>query len=85
MQTMQAFEFNSVVHNGIIKMPLQYRNVPLHSVKVIVLSQENSASDAKQMLPTIEKRKSALKRLIGLTKDNPVSIEEARAERLARQ
>lgn len=32
-----------------------------------------------------EKKRAALNRLIGLTSDNPVSIEEAREERLSKQ
>ena len=35
---MQAYEFNTIVHEGIIRIPEQYRNEQLSSVKVILLS-----------------------------------------------
>ncbi|MDR0603202.1 MAG: hypothetical protein LBG80_02725 [Bacteroidales bacterium] len=35
---MQAYEFNTIIHEGIIRIPEQYRNEHLSSVKVILLS-----------------------------------------------
>ena len=35
---MQAYEFNAVVHNGVIRIPDQYLSKLMSSVRVIVLS-----------------------------------------------
>lgn len=35
---MQAYEFNTIVQNGIIRIPEQYKDEQLSSVRVIILS-----------------------------------------------
>jgi hypothetical protein len=85
---MQAYEFNSVVKNNVIPIPEQYRNKISSPVTVILLTKHGDMPpevSATERQSRTEKRLAALDRLIGLTKDNPVSLEEARAERLSRQ
>jgi hypothetical protein len=39
-ETMQAVEFETFVENGVIPIPVEYRNSVAESVKVIVLNKE---------------------------------------------
>jgi hypothetical protein len=39
---MQAIEFESYVENGVIVIPLQYQKTITHSVRVIVLSKDET-------------------------------------------
>jgi hypothetical protein len=57
---MQACEFNSVIDNGIIRLPEQYRNTIPSSVKIIVLFDDVKVSVAAPV--AIPKKKfSAIK------------------------
>jgi hypothetical protein len=42
---MQACEFSSVIDNGIIRLPAQYRNTFNSTVKIIVLFDEQNADE----------------------------------------
>jgi hypothetical protein len=44
---MQTYEFNTVIREGVIHIPEQYRNKSLLSVKVILLSNDDNLNDER--------------------------------------
>ncbi|MDR2358504.1 MAG: hypothetical protein LBD87_01720 [Prevotellaceae bacterium] len=54
---MQAYEFNTVIHEGIIRIPEQYRGKHLSSVRVILLPDPPTETDAS----TSNKKFTAMK------------------------
>jgi len=79
---MQAVEFGTVVDNGIIEIPMIYRNEYSNNVRVILLKDNVNMTVYET---SIEERVAAAERLIGIASSNPLSLEEIRSERLARQ
>ena len=79
---MQAVEFGTFVDNGIIEIPTIYRKDYSNNIRVILLK-DNSVMDTGE--PTIHERIAAAKRLVGIAASNPLSLEEIKNERLARQ
>jgi len=79
---MQAVEFGTVVDNGIIEIPMIYRKEYSNNVRVILLKDNiNTTGDET----SIQERVASAERLVGIASANPLSLEEIRNERLARQ
>ena len=56
---MQAYEFNTVIHNGVIHIPEHLYNKQLSRVKVILLSESDSNSE--NVIAPYKKKFSAMK------------------------
>ena len=79
---MQAVEFGTVVDNGIIEIPMIYRKEYSSNVRAILLKDNiNTTGDET----SIQERVAAAERLVGIASANPLSLEEIRNERFARQ
>jgi hypothetical protein len=52
-ERMQAVEFETFVENGVIPIPLEYRNSVAESVKVIVLNKEPVKTAGKSKIYSI--------------------------------
>jgi hypothetical protein len=59
--------------------------IPVKEECEVIITFLNSAPSHKRSPINKEKRIAAVNRLVGLTADNPVSLEEARQEKLAKQ
>nr|VFK17799.1 MAG: hypothetical protein BECKLPF1236B_GA0070989_11258 [Candidatus Kentron sp. LPFa] len=46
---MQAIQFNARIHDGVIELPPQHRNLPKENVKVILLVEEESPLQAARL------------------------------------
>ena len=68
-----------------IKLINNMNDENLMTVIAFVENLRNEAAEQAQPSNDIEKRRAAFYRLIGLTAENPVSLDEARQERLPRQ
>jgi hypothetical protein len=68
-----------------IKLINNMNDENLMTVIAFVENLRNEAAEQAQPSNDIEKRREAFYRLIGLTAENPVSLDEARQERLSRQ
>jgi hypothetical protein len=79
---MQAIEFGTFVDNGIIEIPTIYRKEYSNNIRVILLK-DNTVLASNE--PSIQERISAAERLVGIAVATPLSLEEIRNERFARQ
>jgi len=79
---MQAVEFGTYVDNGIIEIPMEYRNDYSHDVRVILLKDNADKADKE---PSIRERIASAERLVGIASGNPMSLDDIKNERLARQ
>jgi hypothetical protein len=67
-------------------IPTAQIQVPEHKKLTITVSDEVDATVIKtKPKSSIEKKRAAFYRLVGLTADNPVTLEEARDARLSKQ
>ena len=77
---MQAVEFGTTVDNGIIEIPMMYRNEYSSNVRVILLKDNMISNET-----SIQERVTSAERLVGIASANPLTLEEIRNERLSRQ
>jgi len=93
---MEAVEFGTFVHNGIIEIPIEYREDYSTDIRVILMrNQEGNPrpqagsvevqTSRNIMEPDIRERIAAAERLVGIASQNAMTLEEIRNERLARQ
>jgi len=79
---MEAVEFGTFAHNGIIEIPIEYREDYSTDIRVILMRNQVSQSIKE---PDIQERIAAAERLVGIASKNAMTLEEIRNERLARQ
>jgi len=79
---MEAVEFGTFAHNGIIEIPIEYREDYSTDVRVILMRKQTSQSITEH---DIQERIAAAERLIGIASQNAMTLEEIKNERLARQ
>ena len=81
---MNAIEFEAPIRDGMIPIPARFRReiFPV-SVRVIILSETTGRTELDAS--ALERRKAAFRRLDGCLAGVDVTLEEAKAERLARQ
>jgi hypothetical protein len=83
---MEAIAFQSEVQDDLIRIPDQYRGAFSSPVLVtIIRTAPHETIWPVSVSDDAAKRRAAYNRLVGLTADNPVTLEEARTERLAKQ
>jgi hypothetical protein len=81
----EAIEFGTSAVNGVIEIPTEYRKDFSTGLRVILIKDTLLSANSKQQDADIQERLAAAKRLVGIASKNPLSLEEIRAERLARQ
>jgi hypothetical protein len=74
---MNTIEFDSVVEGGLIRIPEQYRSVVGHSVRVIVIPNE----EAEVKEPEAEDAAKSVNALLGII-PNDFDLDEMRLERI---
>ncbi|MDR2923541.1 MAG: hypothetical protein LBU85_09415 [Treponema sp.] len=79
---MEAVEFGAFAHNGIIEIPVEYRESYSTDIKVILMRNQTSQSITE---PDIKERIAAAERLVGIASKNTLTLEEIKDNRLARQ
>ncbi|MDR2717795.1 MAG: hypothetical protein LBB89_07020 [Treponema sp.] len=79
---MEAVEFGTFAHNGIIEIPIEYREGYSTDIRVILMRNQTIQSITE---PDIQERIAAAERLVGIASQNAMTLEEIRNERLARQ
>ena len=79
---MEAVEFGTHADNGMIEIPIQYRRDYSTDIRVILMK-EMSNQNSREF--DIQERIAAAQRLIGIASKEPMTVEEIRNERLARQ
>jgi len=79
---MEAVEFGTFAHDGIIEIPVEYREDYSTDVRVILMRNYAGQSITE---PDIQERIAAAQRLVGIASQNPMTLEEIRNERLALQ
>jgi len=79
---MEAVEFGTIAHNGIIEIPLEYKESYSTDIRVILMRNQASQNITE---PDIQERIAAAERLVGIASKNAMTLEEIRNERLARQ
>ena len=79
---MEAVEFGIFAGDGIIEIPIEYRKDYSTDLRVILMK-NNTGTNSNE--PGIEERITAAKRLVGIASKNPLTLEDIRNERLARQ
>ena len=79
---MEAVEFGTFAHNGIIEIPSEYRESYSTDIRVILMRKQTSQNITKS---DIQERIAAAERLVGIASQNTMTLEEIRSERLARQ
>ena len=93
---MEAVEFGTFAHNGIIEIPIEYRESYSTDIRVILMRNQegnlrpHAGSVEVQAThnitePDIQERVAAAERLVGIASKNTMTLEEIRNERLARQ
>jgi len=78
---MEAVEFGTFAHNGIIEIPIEYKEDYSTDIRVILM--RNQAGHILE--PDIQERIAAAERLVGIVSKNTMTLEEIRNARLARQ
>ena len=78
---MEAVEFGTFAHDGIIEIPIEYREDYSTDIRVILMRDQAS----QIMKPDIQERIAAAERLVGIASKNAMTLEEIKDERLARQ
>jgi len=78
---MEAVEFGTFANNGIIEIPAEYRKDFSTNIRVILMKH----NDAAAVRAGIREKIAAAERLAGMAAKTPMTIEEIRNERLARQ
>jgi allophanate hydrolase subunit 1 len=79
---MEAVEFGTFAHNGIIEIPVEYRESYSTDIRVILMRNQAGQSIAE---PDVQERIAAAERLVGIAAKNSMTLEEIRNERLSRQ
>jgi hypothetical protein len=79
---MEAVEFGTFAHNGIIEIPVEYRESYSTDIKVILMRNQ---ADQSVTEPDIQERIAAAERLVGIASKNAMTLEKIRDGRLARQ
>ena len=79
---MEAVEFGAFAHNGIIEIPIEYREDFSTDVRVILMRKQTSHENTEL---DIQERIAAAERLVGIASQNAMTLEEIRNERLARR
>jgi len=79
---MEAVEFGTFAHNGIIEIPIEYREDYSTDIRVILMKKQACQNITE---PDIQERIAAAERLVGIASQNSMTLEEIRNERLARQ
>jgi aminoglycoside/choline kinase family phosphotransferase len=82
---MEAIEFGTSAIDGVIEIPPEYRKDFSTGLRVILIKDVSRSTNLKQQDADIQERLAAAKRLVGIATRNPLSLEEIRNERLARQ
>jgi len=82
---MEAIEFGTSAIDGVIEIPTEYRKDFSTGLRVILIKDIPRSTNPKQQDADIQERLAAAKRLVGIAAKNPLSLEEIRNERLARQ
>jgi hypothetical protein len=82
---MEAVEFGTSAIDGVIEIPAEYRKDFSTGLRVILIKNAPFPANPKQQGADIQERLAAAKRLVGFASKNPLSLEEIRNERLARQ
>jgi hypothetical protein len=98
---MEAVEFDVFAHNGIIEIPIEYREDYSTDVRVILMRDQEGNREPLVRRPQagsvevqssqnitehdIQERIAAAERLVGIASQNAMTLEEIRKERLARQ
>ena len=84
---MKAIEFEAPIRNGMIPIPPQFYHEGFPAfVRVIVLSEmDGQKPQAKPDASTLAQRREALNRLDGCLAGMDMTLDEIKAERLARQ
>jgi hypothetical protein len=70
---METVEFRTIVHNGIIEIPVEYRKDYFADIRVI-LFKNKSRQDIKDS--SIQERVAVAERLIGIASREPITLEE---------
>jgi len=78
---LEAVEFESFAHNGIIEIPVEYRKDYSTEVKVILMRDNSSRPTPSG----IQERIAAAERLVGIALKEVMTLEDIKNERLARQ
>jgi hypothetical protein len=79
---MEAVEFGAFARNGIIEIPVEYRESYSTDIKVILMKDQTSQGITE---PDIQERIAAAERLVGIASQNTLTLEEIKDNRLARQ
>jgi hypothetical protein len=79
---MEAVEFGTFAHNGIIEIPIEYRNDYSTDIRVILMRNKVGQSVKE---PDMQERLAAAERVVGIASKNPMTLEEIKNERLSRQ
>ena len=79
---MEAVEFGTHANNGMIEIPVQYRRDYSTDIRVILIKE---MSNQYSRGTDIQERVAAAQRLVGIASKEPMTLEEIRKERLARQ
>jgi hypothetical protein len=84
---MEAVEFRTSASNGVIEIPSEYRKDFSTALRVILIKNPPRPQDglAQGSPQDIRERLAAAQRLVGIATEIPLSLDEIRAERLARQ
>ena len=79
---MEAVEFGTFANNGMIEIPVEYRRDYSTDIRVILIKNKSNQSFNES---DIQERISAAQRLAGIASKEPMTLENIRNERLARQ
>jgi hypothetical protein len=82
---MEAIEFGTSAIDGVIEIPTEYRKDFSTGLRVILIKDVPHSTNQKQQDEDIQERLAAAKRLVGIAAKYPLSLEEIKNERLARQ
>jgi hypothetical protein len=84
---MEAIEFGTSAVEGVIEIPNEYRKDFSTGLRVILIKDASEANFTapKKHNTDIQARLAAAERLVGIASKQTLSLDEIRAERLARQ
>jgi hypothetical protein len=74
---MEAVEFGTFAHNGIIEIPIEYRNDYSTDIRVILMKNK-AARSLKE--PDMQERLAAAERLVGIASKNAMTLEEIKTK-----
>jgi hypothetical protein len=79
---MEAVEFGTFVHNGMIEIPVEYRKDYFADIRVILLKNKSNQDNNDF---NIQERVTVAKRLVGIASKEAMTLEDIKSERLAWQ